>query len=175
MKFGTPTNKTIATPCSRERRRPAGEPQGYAPGNTPARRWRSRELHSRESAFTLAEVLAALLFLAIVIPAAVEALHLASLAGVVAARKGAAARVADRILNESIVTTNWSPGTQNGTVTEGALEFHWTLTSQTWPVDAMELLTAEVKYSAQGRDYSVKLSTLANSQTLTTTTANLQR
>jgi hypothetical protein len=121
------------------------------------------------SAFTLAEVLAALLFLAIVIPAAVEALHLASLAGVVAARKGVAARVADRILNESIVLTNWNTGTLNGTVTEGAQEFRWTLTSQNWPVDAMELLTAEVKYSAQGRDYSVKLSTLANPQTLTTT------
>jgi hypothetical protein len=121
------------------------------------------------AAFTLAEVLAALLFLAIVIPAAVEALHLASLAGVVAARKGAAARVADRILNESLVTTNWNTGTQNGTVTEGAQEFHWTLTSQNWPVDAMELITAEVKYSAQGRDYSVKLSTLANPLTLATT------
>ena len=84
-------------------------------------------------------MLAALLFLAIVIPAAVEALHLASLAGEVAARKGAAARVADRILNESIVTTNWNTGTQNGTVTEGAQEFRWTLTSQNWPVDAMEL------------------------------------
>ena len=121
------------------------------------------------AAFTLIEVLAALLFLAIVIPAAVEALHLASLAGVVAARKGAAARVADRVLNESIVMTNWNTGTQNGTVTEGAQEFRWTLTSQNWPVDAMELITAEVKYSAQGRDYSVKLSTLANSQTLNTT------
>ena len=121
------------------------------------------------SAFTLAEVLAALLFLAIVIPAAVEALHVASLSGEVAARKGAAARVADRILNESIVTTNWSTGTLNGTVTEGAQEFRWTLTSQTWPVDAMELLTAEVKYSAQGRDYSVKLYTLANPQSQTAT------
>jgi type II secretory pathway pseudopilin PulG len=126
------------------------------------------------SAFTLAEVLAALLFLAIVIPAAVEALHLASLAGVVAARKGVAARVADRILNESIVLTNWNTGTLNGTVTEGAQEFRWTLTSQNWPVDAMELLTAEVKYSAQGRDYSVKLSTLANPQTLTTTMGSQQ-
>ena len=126
------------------------------------------------SAFTLAEVLAALLFLAIVIPAAVEALHLASLAGEVAVRKGAAARVADRILNESLVLTNWNTGTLSGTVTEGAQEFRWTLTSQTWPVDAMELLTAEVKYYAQGRDYSVKLSTLANPQTLTTTMGSHQ-
>ena len=42
-------------------------------------------------AAALAEVLAALLFLAIVIPTAVEALHVASLAGEVATRKGAAA------------------------------------------------------------------------------------
>jgi hypothetical protein len=29
----------------------------------------------------------------------------------------------------------------------------------------MQLLTAEVKFSAQGKEYSVKLSTLADSQT----------
>jgi len=120
---------------------------------------------SDQAAFTLAEVLAALLFLAIVIPTAVEALHVASLAGEVAARKGAAARVADRILNESLVTTNWSGGTQSGTVTEGVLDFKWKLTSVTWPADAMQLLTAAVTFSAQGKEYSVQLSTLANAAT----------
>ena len=123
-----------------------------------------------QAAFTLAEILAAMLFLAIVIPAAVEALHVASLAGEVAARKGGAARVADRILNESLVLTNWSLGAQNGTITEGAQEYRWTMTSQNWPVDTMQLLTAEVKYSAQGHDYSVTLSTLANLQTQPLTT-----
>jgi type II secretory pathway pseudopilin PulG len=113
-------------------------------------------------AFTLVEVLAALLFLAIVIPTAIEALHMATLSGEVAVRKSAAARVADRVLNESIVMTNWVNGGQNGTITEGAVDYRWTLTSQTWPQDAMQLLTAEVKYSAQGKDYSVKLSTLAS-------------
>lgn len=117
------------------------------------------------AAFTLAEVLAALLFLAIVIPTAVEALHVASLAGEVAARKSQAARVADRILSESLVTTNWTGGIQSGTVTEGIMDFRWKLTTQNWPQDSMELLTAEVTYSAQGKDYSVRLSTLANSQT----------
>jgi len=123
---------------------------------------RHPSLVTRHSAFTLAEVLAAMLFLAIVVPAAVEAMHLASLAGEVAARKGAAVRVADRILNESLVTTNWGSGTQSGTTGEGAMEFRWTLTSQTWPQDAMQLVTAEVKFSAQGKDYSVKLDTLAS-------------
>jgi type II secretory pathway pseudopilin PulG len=118
----------------------------------------------RRAGFTLAEVLAAMLFLALVIPAAVESLRIASLAGEVAARKSAAARVADRILNESLVMTNWTGGTQSGTIDEGALTFRWTLTSQNWPQDAMQLLTAEVKFSAQNRDYSVKMSTLANVQ-----------
>lgn len=125
------------------------------------------------SAFTLAEVLAAMLFLAIVIPAAVEALHVAGLAGEVAARKGAAARLADRLLNESIVTTNWNVGSQNGTAIEGAEQFRWTLNNQAWPADTtagMRLLTATVTFSAQGHDYSVELSTLANGQPLPTTT-----
>lgn len=119
----------------------------------------------RTAAFTLAEVLAALLFMAIVIPVAVEALHTASLAGEIGVRKGVAARVADRILNESIVTMNANQSAQNGTVTEGALEFRWTLSTEKWPQDSMQLLTAEVKFSAQGKEYSVKLSTLADSQT----------
>jgi len=120
-------------------------------------------------AFTLAEVLAAMLFLAIVIPAAVEAMHLASLAGEVAARKGAAVRVADRILNESLVTTNWTSGTQSGKTSEGALDFDWTLTTQSWPEDsALQVVTAEVKFTAQGKDYSVKLNTLAAQPGVTT-------
>jgi len=157
MKFGTPTNKNGLAGFFRERRHLAGEPRVCAVGSTPAGSRRSQ-------AFTLAEVLAAMLFLAIVIPTAVEALHVSSLAGEVAARKGAAARIADRVLNESLVMTNWNNGVQNGTVSEGALDFRWTLSSRSWPQDAMQLLTAQVTFQAQGKDYSVKLSTLANLQ-----------
>jgi type II secretory pathway pseudopilin PulG len=129
-----------------------------------------RRTNSATGGFTLAEVLAALMFLAIVIPTAVEALHVATLAGEVAARKSEAARVADRVLGESLVTTNWLGGIQSGTITEGILDFRWKLTAQAWPQDPMELLTAQVTYSAQGRDYSVQLSTLANLQTATPAT-----
>ena len=129
---------------------------------------------SNRAAFTLAEVLAAMLFLAIVIPTAVEALHVSSLTGEVAARKGAAARIADRVLNESLVTTNWTGSAQNGTVSEGAIDYRWTLSVQSWPQAqnsasslnsriSMEMLTAQVTFQAQGKDYSVKLNTLANS------------
>lgn len=107
----------------------------------------------------------ALLLLSIVIPVAIKAISVASLAGEVAARKGAAARIADRILNQSLVLATWNSGTQNGTASEGALDFRWTLSSQAWPSGTMQLVTAEVKYQAQGKDFSVKLSTLADPQT----------
>ena len=116
----------------------------------------------RCEAFTLAEALAALLFMAIVIPVAVEAMYTASLAGEVAARKSVAVRVADKILNESLVMTNWNSGTRSGTVTQNGLDFQWTLTSQSWPQDTMQIVTTEVKYTAQGKPYSVTLSTLAS-------------
>lgn len=119
------------------------------------------QANNKRGGFTLAEVMAALLFLAIVIPTAVEVIHIASLAGEVATRKAAATRVADQVLNEGLVTTNWVNGIQSGTAGEGSRQFDWTVSSQVWPEDAMQMVTAEVKYSAQGRQYSVKLSTLA--------------
>lgn len=123
----------------------------------------TRQSMSRSrAAFTLAEVMVALLFLAIVIPVAIKAISAASLAGEVAARKGTAARIADRVLNESLVMTNWNFGMQSGTATEDGRSFSWTLSNQSWPVDsAMQMVTAEVTFSAQGRSYDVKLSTLA--------------
>jgi Tfp pilus assembly protein PilV len=141
--------------------------------------------------FTLAEVLAAMLFLAIVFPTVVEALHIASLSGEVAVRKNMAARIADRILNESVITTNWTGNVLNGTASEGALNFEWSLSIQDWPSqneqelpssslsvpsggaqamtvqampqNIMQKLTANVTFQAQGKVYSVALSTLVNS------------
>jgi hypothetical protein len=114
-----------------------------------------------------------MLFLALVIPAAVEALHVAGLAGEVAVRKSEAARVADRVLNESLVSTNWTAGAQNGTIDEGNLEFQWSVKSQNWPQDAMQLLTAEVTFTAQNKPYTVTLCTLANVQTTPGATTTL--
>ena len=121
------------------------------------------------SAFTLVEVLAALLLMAIVIPVAIEALHTAAIAGEVAARKGEASRVANEVLNQSIVATNWNRGTQNGTVTDGGKTFRWTLNTGNWPQDNfMQLLTAQVQFSVQNKDYSVQMNTLVGSEDLST-------
>ena len=119
------------------------------------------------SAFTLAEVLAALVFMAIVIPAAIEGLSIASRAGEVAARKNEAALIAERVLNETVVTSNWNQSAQSGTVHQGGREFTWTLGNQAWSEDpnqtGMRLLSVEVGFTAQGRPFAFRLRPLIDS------------
>lgn len=125
---------------------------------------------NRQLAFTLAEVLAALLFMAIVVPVAMQGLHIASLAGSVAQRKSEATRIAQRVLNESLVMTNWNQSIQSGTTVEGQREFRWTLRTDPWTQDpsqsVLRQLSVDVSFTAQNRDYSVKLSTLVDSSQL---------
>jgi type II secretory pathway pseudopilin PulG len=119
--------------------------------------------------FTLAEVLAALVFMAILIPVALEGLSIASRAGEVAVRKSEAALVAERVLNESIVTTNWNQSGQSGVTRQNGREFRWSLRNDAWNHDpsqnVMRLLSVDVEFSAQGQTYSVHLSTLADNST----------
>ena len=116
------------------------------------------------SAFTLAEVLAALLFMAIVIPVAMQGLRISSRAGELADRKREATRVAERILNESIVTTNWNKSASSGVVQEGDREYRWSLRNESWTQSSMQMLSVEVAFPVQGEDHTVQLSTLVNTQ-----------
>src|SRR2546422_7806128 len=105
------------------------------------------------AAFTLAEVLAALAFMAIVIPVAIEGLRIANLAGQVGQRKAVAVRVAERVLNELVVSGQLQGAAQNGTLRQGAQEYRWSLRSEAWREDAMRLVTVQVVFPVQGQDY----------------------
>jgi hypothetical protein len=116
--------------------------------------------HSGANAFTFAEVLAALVFMAIVIPVAMQGLQIANRAGVVAERKDAAIQLADRLLNEIIVTTNWSNVGQRGVLRQNGREFQWRMLNEPWTETALRLISVEVTYVVQSREYRVLLSTL---------------
>ena len=124
--------------------------------------WLTCATKRRKAGFTLAEALAALAFLAIVIPVAVEGLRVANQAGQVADRKAAAARVADRVLNEMLVTKQWQQASSSGNVREGRLNYQWRLLNEAWEQDSLKLLTVLVTYSVQGQDYDVRLSTVVD-------------
>ena len=123
-------------------------PEGRAPRQT--------------SAFTLAEVLAALVFMAIVIPVAVQGLRIASLAGQVGERKTAAARLATRVINEILVTGQWKESGPGGTLLDGPYEYRWRATSETWTENALRLISVQVQFDIQGQPYDITLSTLAD-------------
>lgn len=110
--------------------------------------------------FTLIEVLAALLLMAIIVPVAMQAMSVATRAGVLGQRKAAAMRVADRLLNELIVTGEASQASNSGTIAEGDASYNWTLASQTWTEDAMVQLTVTVNFTVQGDSFAVTASTL---------------
>jgi hypothetical protein len=109
------------------------------------------------------EVLAALVFMAIVIPAAVQGVRIASMAGQMGERKAVAARIADNVINELIVTGQWQTGSQMGTVEDGALEYKWRMRMESWlQQNVLRLLTVEVAFPVQGREYEVSLSTIVD-------------
>jgi len=140
----------------------------FAPQKTERRR-------ARGSGFTLAEVLAALLFMAIVIPVAIEGMHIAARAGAVAARKNEAAMVAQRVLSENMVTTNFLQGGQSGTISQGHRKFEYELKTDPWTLDqsgAIRQLTVTVHYTAQSRRYQVSMSTLVDSTILNGTNSS---
>ena len=129
---------------------------------------KARSASLRTAAFTLVEVLAALLFMAIVIPAAVHGLRIAGLAGEVAQRKAVAGRIAERMLNELMVTGQASQAGQGGVVNEGATQYRWQLRNEAWAQDALRQLTMVVTFAAQGQDYDVQVATLFDSSQQTT-------
>lgn len=110
--------------------------------------------------FTLAEVLAALLFMAILVPVTMQSVSVASRAGMLGQRKATAMRVAERVLEEVLVTDLVSQGASNGVATEGDVSFPWTMKADPWSMDAMTQVTIVVTFDVQGHTYDVGVSTL---------------
>ena len=123
-----------------------------------------RSNNVKRAAFTLVELLAAMAFMAILLPVVVQALGIANRAGQVAQRKAIAARIADRVLNEYVANGQQSRGLQRGTVEEGPYQFNWNIAIENWREDNMRLITADVTYAVQGKEYSVEMSTLVGIQ-----------
>ncbi|MCP5521829.1 MAG: hypothetical protein H7A46_09815 [Verrucomicrobiales bacterium] len=110
-------------------------------------------------------MLAAMVFLGVLIPVVIEGLGLASRAGEVAERKSIAAQLAANQLNELIVTGEWESGQNSGDFGLEWPGYSWQLQSSTWSVDTMTELDLIVTYQVQGRDYFVRLATLVDSST----------
>jgi prepilin-type N-terminal cleavage/methylation domain-containing protein len=110
--------------------------------------------------FTLVEVLASLLLMAIIIPVAMEGMSVASRAGVLGQRKAAAMRVAERVLNELVAEGQTQQSTDSGTAVDGDTAYSWTMRVENWSEDAMQQMTVAVTFQVQGNSYEVSATTL---------------
>lgn len=138
---------------------------------------KSSRVKSRARAFTLAEVLAALTLMAIVIPVALGGMSIASRAGSLGQRKAAAARVAQRVLNELIVTGQVLASGQSGSAAEDTQRFTWRMETAPWSIDALDVVTVHVTFEVQGDAFEVSVSTLhdpASDATAATSSAGVQ-
>ena len=113
--------------------------------------------------FTLVEVLVATLFMVVVIPVALSAMRVASMAGEAGQRKLVAARLATKIINDLRVENLLQNGGQRGVVYEDGVSYSWSQSSEFWttdPLSRMYLATITVAYNVAGRHCNVQLSTL---------------
>lgn len=123
---------------------------------------RSRHAASSSRGFTFVEILAAMLFMAIVIPVAVQGIMIANRAGAVAQRKRVATQLADRLLAETILTESWRDGDSEGDFGEDWPRYRWALSTDYWSEDeTMRCVRVQVFYVVQEQEYNVQLETLA--------------
>jgi type II secretory pathway pseudopilin PulG len=116
----------------------------------------------RQGGFTFAELLAAMVFMAILIPVVIQGVALANRASVVAERKTVAAQLAENKLNEIVLTRAWESPEKSGDFGEDWPAFRWVLTQSAWREDSMLELTVEVVFEVQGREHRVNLTTLVD-------------
>ncbi len=131
-----------------------------------------RAYRRSRGAFTFVEVLAALLFLAVVVPAVVTALTISNRASEIADRGSLAGQLAENKLDEMLVDNAWqSPLASSGTFGDALPGYRWTLSVNNWTADTTNVvneLRVDVFYPVQGQERNVHLSTLVNPSGSTT-------
>lgn len=118
----------------------------------------------KQRGFTFPEVLAAMVFTAIVIPTALQGIAIAHRASVYSQRQAIAVRLAEQVLNETLINQTWQTGQNEGDFNERYPNFHWKLVTENWLDGDMTMLTAVVYFPLQGQERHIRLSTLVDDE-----------
>jgi type II secretory pathway pseudopilin PulG len=128
-----------------------------------------RKDRSGSEAFTFVEVFAAMVFLAILIPAIVEGLSIANRTSVVAERSSIAGELAENKLNEILLSSTGGAATaaldSSGDFGTDWPGYRWEMSQDTWDqdtVNTMSEVSVQVFYPVQGHERSVTLATLVS-------------
>jgi type II secretory pathway pseudopilin PulG len=119
-------------------------------------------MNARRRAFTFVEMLAAMAFLGILIPVVVSALMVSNRAATVAERSTIAMQLGENRLSEMMLDDAWSSESSKGDFGTDFPGYRWEMKQADWESGAMTELTLEVFFPVQGREQSIRLSTLVN-------------
>ncbi len=120
-----------------------------------------RRLHAR-AAFTFVEVLAALVFLAILLPTVIGGFSICTRAGAAAERTAIATQLAENRMSELMLNDAWIAAEKRGEFGEEFPGYRWEVDQSTWEIENMTALTVHVFFQLQGQERDVALTTLVS-------------
>ena len=134
---------------------------------------RSARPRGQRAGFTLIEVLATLVLVAIVLPVAMKGISLSLGAAVYAKTSVQAAHLADAKLNELVALGQLTTGTSSGDFGSDYPDYHWTLQA-VQADDTLIEVAIEVAWPWRGTERSVTLNTLLFTGSTTSTSTQQQ-
>jgi prepilin-type N-terminal cleavage/methylation domain-containing protein len=138
------------------------------PANTP--RLRKFNLHrTSRRAFTLIEVLAAMLLIAIVLPVVMQGITAGAGSSSTTRRRTEASGLAEAKLGELIATGDWQGGVLSGDFSPDWSDYKWQATVTAWTQDTtnsnLQEIDLRVFWKADNREDSVTVASLAYNRT----------
>lgn len=122
-------------------------------------------------AFTLVEVLATLMLMAIVLPSVMKGITLATAAADMARHRTEAAGLAQSELAQILASQSWTNGEQTGTFAPDWPDYSWSTTVGSWAGDStgagLQEIDLKVTWTSHSRQESITLSALAYQRTQT--------
>jgi general secretion pathway protein I len=120
---------------------------------------------ARPRAFTLVEVLATLMLMAIVFPVLMQGVTLSSRLADDARRRTEASGLAEGKLAEIVATNEWQQASLSGDFGPDLPGYRWQANTAPWAQDTtnvgMQQIDVQVFWSARGHEDSLQVSTLA--------------
>ena len=132
----------------------------------------ARGREARRRGLTLVEVLATIVMISIILPAAMQGISICTSTSVVARQRSESAALAEAKLSELLATGEWQYGAMSGDFGEEWPEYRWSGGASAWSADpTMTELYVRVTWTSRRQEREVVLTTLvyqADSQTAST-------
>ncbi|MBW1914668.1 MAG: type II secretion system protein [Deltaproteobacteria bacterium] len=111
--------------------------------------------------FTLLEILATFVLMAIILPAAMKGISISSKMAGHSKKKVEASALAEAKLTEIIINKDWTDGEQEGDFEDEWADYSWSMTVEDWEKEeSMQQVDLSVFWNTSGIERSVTLTTV---------------